>query len=356
MLVVVGLAGLVRAQEGHFQPGRLAVLRAGDGRLDLNRRQSAVFVDEFTTNDLAQAAAFSVRIPTNGANSFFFNGHAGTEGTLTRSMNGRLLAFAGYGGVDLLQVNGTASRLDIQRGYATLDAAGQLHTYLYHSKMTDAKLIPRGVATDGTNHFWGGGNTFGTFYHEPGASNDPVRFTAFPNSRSVRIIEGALYANMNAADGFLIDQPAGIYAFEPLALPRATNTLAKLVLQTAPEYAKAAAFDINPAGNLAYVADTAEGIQKYVKTNGAWKLAYNLTIPQNIPKKLNTGAGCFGLAVDFRGATPLLFATTTEGYGGSVNSNRVVRILDTGATAQVATLAQAGSTNIAYRGIAFTPQ
>jgi len=39
-----------------------------------------------------------------------------------------------------------------------------------------------------------------------------------------------------------------------------------------------------------------------------------------------------------------------------VNSNRLVRIVDTNSTALVTTLVQAGSTNVAFRGIDFTPQ
>ncbi|HTR41872.1 MAG TPA: hypothetical protein VMH87_09680, partial [Pseudomonadales bacterium] len=62
------------------------------------------------------------------------------------------------------------------------------------------------------------------------------------------------------------------------------------------------------------------------------------------------------VTVDFSGANPVVYATTTEGYGGSVNSNRVVQIVDTGASSAVTTLAQSPSANIVYRGIAFTPE
>ena len=71
--------------------------------------------------------------------------------------------------------------------------------------------------------------------------------------------------------------------------------------------------------------------------------------------KKNNAAGCFGLTVDFSGAAPVLYATTTEGWD-SMNSNRVVRIVDTGANALVTTIAQATSTNIVYRGIEFAPE
>jgi hypothetical protein len=103
------------------------------------------------------------------------------------------------------------------------------------------------------------------------------------------------------------------------------------------------------------MADTAAGIQKYVKSEEGWKFAYNFSIPQNIPKDLNNASGCFGLAVDFSGSAPVIYATTTEGYGDSVNSNRVIRIVDTNSAALVTTLVQASNTNIAFRGIDFTP-
>jgi len=102
-------------------------------------------------------------------------------------------------------------------------------------------------------------------------------------------------------------------------------------------------------------ADEVKGIQKYMKTNGVWKFAYNFSIPQNIPAPENRRTGCFDVAVDFSGTAPIIYATTTEGYNGCVDSNRVVRIVDTNAMAVVTTLAQAPSTKMAYRGIAFTP-
>ena len=349
------LAGSALAQDGRFTPGKLAVLRAGDGELSLSLRQAPIFVDQYDPATPGAAPSFTVRIPTNGPNAFFFNGHAATEGLLTRSLDHKLLAFAGYGGVDLLKESGTAARLEIQRGMCTVDAAGTVHAYLYKSDTANVKMNPRGVATDGTNNFWGCGNSKGTFYFNPIAQTEPVRFDGFPNSRGVRIIDNILYASMNEADAYAAGQSAGVYNFLPAALPHAANAQPTLVIASAPAFKRVAAFEIGPGGNTAYMADAAAGIQKYVKTGGDWKFAYNIAIPQNIPKDLNNAAGCFGLVVDFSGAAPILYATTTEGYGDAVNSNRVVRIVDTNANAVVTTLVQAGSTNIAFRGVEFTP-
>jgi hypothetical protein len=76
--------------------------------------------------------------------------------------------------------------------------------------------------------------------------------------------------------------------------------------------------------------------------------------PQIIPDDQNNGNGCFGVTVDFSGPAPIIYATTTKGWG-NVNSN-VVRIVDTNASAIETTIAQANSKNMAYRGIEFTPE
>ena len=351
-LSLVVFACVATADETHFLPGHLVVLRAGDGIVPLRLKQSPVFLDEFDPATLNAKPLLTVSVPTNGANSFFFNGHAATEGTLTRSADHKLLTFGGYGG-NLLSVDGTASRTGIQRGIATVDGSGAIHTYFYKSDTSNTKANPRGAVTDGDNNFWGCGNANGTFFLNPPA--DPVRFAAMPNSRAIKIINNNLYATINQADAEAIDSHAGIYEFSPQPLPHNADTAIKLVVPAAASYREIVSFDLNPAGDTAYLADTSAGIEKYVKTGGVWKLAYNISIPQTIPAGDNHGAGCFGLAVDFSATNPVIYATTTEGYDGSANSNRVVRVVDTGANATVTTIAQSPGTNIVYRGLEFTP-
>jgi hypothetical protein len=359
---ILGLLSVaVRAQSGHFLTGQLAVLRAGDGLVDQHLKQTPIFIDQFDPGRLNTQPSFTVPIPTNGANSFFFNGHASTEGGLTRSADGRLLVFAGYGGVNLLEKPGTPSLLDIARGFCTVAADGALQRFLYQPNDSAEKMNPRGAATDGGNNFWGCGNAGATVFLNPKAGGSAMEFGAVRNTRAVRIINHVLYATLNGADATAIDKEPGIYQFVDksgtvLPLPRQADATIRLMVPANPAYTKIAGFDLNPEGTIAYMADTAAGIQKYVKSGGAWKLAYNFSIPSNIPAVTNHQAGCFGLAVDFSQAAPVVYATTTEGYGGSVNSNRVVRIVDTNATALVTTVAQATSANIGFRGIDFTPE
>lgn len=349
------------AQTSQFLPKQLAVLRAGDGVLDLKLKQSPVFIDQYAPGSFSVAPSFTIKIPTNGPDTLFFNGHAATEGVLTLSADHRLLAFAGYGGVNLLEMSGTPSLLDMKRGFCTVDASGNVHTMFYRQHGSDdEKMNPRGVVTDGTNNFWGCGNALGTIYYNPAAASGTVEFKAIPTTRAIKIINKTLYATLNFADGTASDLPAGILSFaddrgDSIALPQAPSTALKPLVNSQKPYNKLAGFDMNPQGTIAYMADVVAGIQKYVKSGDTWKFAYNFSIPQIIPATDNHENGCFGLVADFSGSAPVIYATTTEGYNGCVNSNRVVQIVDTNALAAVTTLAQATSTNIAFRGIDFTP-
>jgi len=62
-----------------------------------------------------------------------------------------------------------------------------------------------------------------------------------------------------------------------------------------------------------------------------------------------TNIGARGLAADFSGPNPMIFATTAE-----ATTNRLVSIADTGSASTVTTLATAG-VNQVFRGVALAP-
>jgi hypothetical protein len=361
LLAATAAACAVQAQPTNFQPGQLAVLRAGDGEIRQQLKQAPLFIDQFDPKTFSLAPTFSLAIPTNGANAFFFNSHAATEGVLSRSDDHHLLVFAGYGGVNLLAKPGVPSLLDISRGVCTVDAAGAIRTILYQPEASAKKINPRGAVSDGKGSFWICGNAGATLCFTDNDAKKSVEFESVQNTRVMKIINHVLYASLNGADALAMDRTAGIYQFvdqtsTPTALPHQPEDSLSQVVPVANAYSKISGFDISPDQSVAYVADTAAGIQKYVKSGDHWKLAYNFSIPQNIPSTENHAEGCFGLAVDFSGPAPVIYATTTEGYGGTVNSNRVVSIVDTNATAVVRTVAQSPSDKIVFRGIDFTPE
>ncbi|HTR41121.1 MAG TPA: hypothetical protein VMH87_05855, partial [Pseudomonadales bacterium] len=275
LAAAMALASAAQAQTGAgFLPKHLAVLRAGDGTVKLHLKQSPIFVDEFTTGSFNNGPVMSVAIPTNGAETLFFNGHAATEGMLSRSADGKLLTFAGYGGVNLLEKSGTPSLLDIGRGLCTVDASGKTHTVIFENYTGAEKMNPRGAVTDDGNHFWICGNASATAYYRPD-SKEFVPFGNVPNSRQVKIINGTLYTTLNGEDGIYANVSAGIFSFADddgvaAPLPKEHDTTVKLQVPVEKPYVKIAGFDLSPDGNTAYTADVDQGIQKYVKADGAW--------------------------------------------------------------------------------------
>ena len=97
-----------------------------------------------------------------------------------------------------------------------------------------------------------------------------------------------------------------------------------------------------------------------MNSGGTWTSPYIFSSTNiGTSKQPKGGTGCFGVAVDFSGVHPVIYATTMEeGDGKNVCSNRLISIVDSGdpGTNLIAqTLAVAHGTNEVFRGIDFTP-
>jgi hypothetical protein len=376
-------------QAAQFEAGKLAVLRAGDGGTaggasDLASKQSPVFIDQFDPVAANQtAASFSAAIPTKGAGALWINGNASTEGDLALAADGSVLTFSGYCG-DILSKPGTPSKVAYDRGICVVGPDGASRLVCVGAKWyglsASGKTNPRGAVSDGANNFWGCGSENGTLFFGPGSDVVPIKSVS--STRAIKIIKNVLYFSITASDGQEGGKegpPGGIYDFVDaskgaLPLPKTADAAINLVVPVPAPFGHSAGFDISPQGDTAYVADAVYGIQKYQKGGAGWKLACSFYIPGY--EGPNTGiltnaastkirAGCFGLAADFSGAHPVVYATTTESVGYktlNVNANRLIRLDDTNGAVSgetitnfARTLATAGATNIAFRGLAFTP-
>jgi hypothetical protein len=376
-----------------FTPGQLAVLQQGDGGFsrgtsaasDFANKQNPVYIDQFDPNALAgtNGPSFQVAIPTNGADSSWLNGNAGTEGNLTRSGDRSVLAFSGYSGNILSLSPGTApSNLAYDRSICVIDAAGNNHLAYRGGAwygISTGKTNPRGVVTDGTNQFWGCGNGYGSIYYDANTSADPIQFQNITLTSAVKVRNNAVYTTVKGSESVNL-YPAGIYSFVDfynnlVPYPNAASYL-HLVVPATPPFTNCIGFDLDPSGTIAYVADNALGIQKYVNSGGSWSLACNFYIPgyydatnfHRFQTNNVSGAvqvGCFGLTVDWSGANPVIYATTSDSGWNSSNpyyGNRVIRIDDTNSvtggvtiTNPVVTIAIAPVTNLVYKCVDFTP-
>ena len=401
MTLALGMAGLVvGTAHAQFSPRKLAVLRAGDngtsGASDiLDGHQAPAFIDEYdpVTNITIPGAdvgtngpVFSVAIPTNDPvivppyAALWFNGHAGTEGYLALSGDASTLAFSGYGG-NILAVPGTPSQLNIPRGLCVIDVEG--NSYIpyegsaWYGLGAGTQTNPRGAVSDnGTNNFFGSGSLDGKEWYQPGNASTPESIQNLSSVRAVKFINGFFYTSLQGNDGGS-QYPPGIYDYSPVnssavllppvALPEGDIFFLNLVVHASPLYPNVESFDLSPQRNIAYIADSTYGIQKYVEVAGNWTLACAFGITNNTSGSVTSFpasyTGCFGLVVDWTGSYPVVFATTTEGTGGYTHANRLIRLddnynftdgnLHTNIT--VTTLATGWSGNIVFRGLAWTP-
>jgi|GEM_PF-4665655 hypothetical protein len=399
--LVLGIAGLIAATaHAQFSPRNLAVLRAGDNGTSaasdiLAAHQTPIFVDQYDpvtpivipgSDTGTNGPVFSVAIPTNDPaivppyQALWFNGHAGTEGYLALSGDSGTLAFSGYGG-DILAVSGTPSGLNIPRGICVINQAG--NTYIpyegsaWYGLGAGSQTNPRGAVSDnGTNNFFGSGSLDGNEWYTPSNPSTPESIQNLGSTRAVKIINGVFYTSLQGNDGGT-QYPPGIYNYSPInssfqllfpvALPEGDIFFLNLVVPASPLYPNVESFDLNPQRNIAYTADSTYGIQKYIEVGGNWVLACAFGITNNTSPGVTSFpasyTGCFGLVVDWTGSYPVVFATTTEGNGGYANANRLIRLDDDynftdgqlHTNVNVTTLATGWSQNIAFRGLAWTP-
>jgi hypothetical protein len=321
------------ANAQNFSPGNLVVVRVGDGVAALATNGNGVFIEEHSSSSGALVGPI-LPIPSSGPIALIMSGVATSEGALSLSGDGQSLAIAGYNSAPLPVGNISAS---------TVPRVVSMVTYsrLYQFGVSSATYYSgntlRGGATDGLNNFWGAASAGGTFYFGNTAPAAVVQ-TAQPNTRVVQDLFGNLMFSMGAGT-------RGIYVMP--GTPKVA-TAASLLFGTGTA-SSPYDFAINSAGTIAYVADDSAvtaggGVQRWVFAGGSWSLQYTL----------GTGAGSTvgarGLAVNFSGATPVIFATTAE-----TSQNRIIKITDSGASSTATTLSTAAP-NTVYRGLKFSPQ
>ncbi|KAB2655446.1 MAG: hypothetical protein DVB32_08735 [Verrucomicrobia bacterium] len=413
LLVMTAIPGeIALAQAPQFTPGKLAVLQLGDGGTARGAvpsdiwasRQTPYFIDQFDPNGVNQTTpSFQVAIPTNGPNSLWVNGNAGTEGNMTLSADKSVLTLGGYCG-DICSIFPTAlptpplapSNLSYDRGIGSVDAFGN-YVNVYRGAswygIAQGKTNPRGVTADGSGNFWGCGNGYGSLYFNANTGDSPIQVQNIVLTSCSKIINGALYDSVKSGESAGL--PPGIYSrvhfdLSPFPLPNLAS-FPQLEIPVHPLYQNCIGFDINPQGNVAYVADNKAGIQKYVKTGQSWKLAYNLSVPGYTnwttgtivdPNSTANMVGCFSVAVDWSGANPVVFATTADSPGFDPRDakkssmvyygNRVIRINDTNTVATgeniiattgiLTTVVQApvpdpalNKNYVVYKSVTFTP-
>lgn len=321
-----------------FQSGNLVLVEVGDGVAGLSNRAAPVFLSERNPSD-GSLVGSPLALSPGGANRLTLSGVATTEGSLSRTADGKFLVVGGYGAeVGTLAVAFTTSDV-VRRVVARIDANGVVDKSTALSDAYSGGNFRSAYSLDG-NGFW----LAGTPGDGPVASGG-IRYAAKGTTTSTQVLANPsdtrfVFAFQNQLYGCGIDRvlkigqglPVGSGASSLLQFPAGSSSPNDVVF-------------VSPT--LAYVADDSPatsggGIQRWDYVGGVWSRSYTL--------KVSTTTGTRRIAWRVSGGGPNeLFALTTE-----ATQNKLVRVLDVGALSSFDILATAPA-RIAWRGIAFTP-
>ncbi|MBI5534687.1 MAG: TonB-dependent receptor [Deltaproteobacteria bacterium] len=323
------------------------VLRVGDGSAALGGAATAGFVEPRKLSDGSLAGAIiNLPVAVSGANQpLTLAGSSTSEGSLSRSADGRYTTVAGYAAVPgTAGISGTTSAVN-NRVVGRIDAAGTVDSSTRFDVAFSAGNI-RGAATSDGTGFWAHGSNSGVWYIPLGTTGGTQIMAAPANIRVDHIFGGQLYGSANTGtyvNVFTIG--TGL----PTSGPVTATSLPGMPTASGPSYYSFALLDRIPGVpgvDTLYVADdraasSGGGIQKWTFDGSVWTSS----------PTMNGGltVGVRGLAAVLTGANVTVIATTTE------TANRVVAIVDDGSANPPATVLATAATNTAFRGVAISP-
>ena len=319
------LAASARLAADAFQNGNLVVLQVGDGSASLNSAATAVSLLEYSTSGVLQQ---TLNLPSqSGTARLTQAGSSTSEGYISLSADGTSLSVVGYDAVaGTVGIASTTASLR-NRVIDSVSATGDIVRFAGSASLLSGQNIRSGVISG--SDAWAVGSSGGAIVMT--GSTPGSIYNGITSLRVANVSNGNLTFSTQSGT-----TTRGIYQFS--GLPTATATPSQII--TTDSTSAPVDFSFSPDATLAYIADERAsgggGVQKWVNSGGTWSLSYTLSA--------GSGRGARGLAVDFSGLNPTVFATTTQ--------NELIKIVDTGSSAAPTILATAGA-NVAYRGLEF---
>jgi len=296
----------------------LVILQLGDGVESASANGNSIFVMQYTkTGSLVSTYA----VDNSSADALVITGNSTSEGHLSRANDGKSLSFGAYntppaGSSVILSTS-------IPRAVVTIDSTGAVTIANRQSFYAGGNM--RSVASDGLGNYWGAGNVQGTIYMGTNGPTNTLQ-TATANTRVVTVQNGQLYVGFPGATG-------GIYAIGTGTPTTGAQTMTRVLTNTV-----GSPYDyvFNPAGTICYVADDTSAVSQLER----WDL-----VAGNWTNSYSFAQGCRSLAVDWSGADPVVYGTSTD--------NKLFSVTDTGSGSVVTTLATAPGG--LFRGVKFGP-
>ncbi|MGG9971583.1 T9SS type A sorting domain-containing protein [Ferruginibacter sp. SUN002] len=332
-----------------FTTGNLVVLRLGNGST-ISGSATAGSIEEYTKSGTLVQSFYLDTV----TNPITFAGSASSEGFISRSTDKSVIVVAGYGTITGTATPNTATAATIARVVAVIDKTSAVDLSTRMGDAYNGSNIRGAASTNGTDIFTSGnggsgqGATAGIRYTTKGSTTSVLVNTGLSNTRAVSIYNNQLYATSGSGTFFGV---SSVGTGVPTTAGNASTILPGFPVASGPS---PYAFDMNPAGDVIYVADdrasaSGGGIQKWTLSAGTWSLAYTLN------SGLTTGAGATasgarGVVVDWTTTNPTLYVTTT-----GTSQNKIAVGVDAGAASTFTEIASAPS-GTGFRGIAFAPE
>jgi hypothetical protein len=278
-------------------PGRLCVMRAGDGTAPLTNASTPAFLDEYDRTTPAQPlpiGTLALPIAPVGLNlPVTISGTATSEGFLKQSVDGQYLLAAGYGIAPGTASVGTSTSAAVNRVVARISLTGAIDSSTALNDAHSGGSIRSAVSVDGTS-FWTSGAGSSSAGLNPGmayaASLGATTSTRIPatltNGRVAGIFNNQLYLTTAAASTFgIVTMGAGL----PTTSGQVSTLLPGFSVATGIGTISQYDFWFADAATV-YVADdrtmaNGGGIQKWIDIAGTWTWQYTLS----------PGTGCRGL-------------------------------------------------------------
>lgn len=362
---LIAAAGTAAAANAAFQ-GNLVVSSYGDGTAALSNASTQINLLDFTAGLTSASLNGSLALPSTGNGPFLTgSGTATSEGTLTRSADGRYLTIAGYNAsAGLASIAGTAAT-NVNRAVARVDLDQNVEIVRLAADAYTANNIRSVVTTDGTK-YWAGGTASGTnggvryFEHDTSGPVSSTLISASPtNTRVVNIFDGQLYVSTQSG-AFRGVNTVGT------GLPETSGQTTTLLSGFDPSTsAPQNAYDFWFASDsILYVADERSnpsnpgGLQKWVLDAGTWSLQWSLFSLNNDgdDQTPNVNVGLRGLTgtVDDDGAIILYGITSNSGLNHLVSFRDLPGSTSLPIDAEF-NLLYTAAPNTVLRGVDFTP-
>ena len=342
---------------GPFTPGNLVVYRVGTGTESLVNTGNPIFLDEYTPGGVLVQ---SIPLPTtvSGSNeAIWASGTATSEGSITRSADGRYLIVTGYADISTMGSLVDTSAATIPRVVGVIDAAGQIDTSTALSDFADENN-PRSAASVDGGSFWVAGGDGGVRHvMMRGATSSEQLTTELHNARQVGIFGGQLHASSGSGT----DTFKGVHTIGSGAPTSGTQLVTRLPGLTDATCPSSFAFyfaDLSGSVfgfDTLYIADDDDsspgGIQKFSLVDGEWVANGSLDADNEYR----------GLTAKVTGSTVTLFATRNGG-NDAMGGGELVTLTDASGHGETLTgtptllVSLGSSSNKAFRGVALAPE